>query len=220
MQFDMAQLAPRDRYKLLVSTVVPRPIALVTSLNETGDVNAAPFSFFNVLGSDPPLLALGIGDRNRDTPKDSARNIRRSGEFVVHIVDENIAQSMNICAVDFPRETSEIAAAGLTTLDSTQVKVPRIAQSPVSFECREVQTLEIGRNRVVVGEVLHMHIRDDLIDAEKLYVHTEKLHAVGRMHGAGWYTHTSEIFQIPRMSYEEWLERGDEDTDKENASVL
>lgn len=207
MQFDMAQLAPRDRYKLLVSTVVPRPIALVTSVDETGSVNAAPFSFFNVLGSDPPLLVLGIGDRSRDTPKDSARNIQRSGEFVVHIVDENLVQSMNICAIDFPPETSEIAAAGLSTLNSTQVKVPRIAQAPVSFECREVQTTEIGRNRVVFGEVLHMHIRDDLVDAEKLHVHTEKLRAVGRMHGAGWYTHTTEIFQIPRLSYEEWLER-------------
>jgi flavin reductase (DIM6/NTAB) family NADH-FMN oxidoreductase RutF len=207
MQFDMAQLAPRDRYKLLVSTVVPRPIALVTSIDESGRVNAAPFSFFNVMGSDPPLLVLGIGDRSRDVPKDSARNIRRSGEFVVHIIDDNIAQSMNICAVDFPAEISEIAAAEFSIRDSVQVKVPRIAESPVSFECREVQTIEIGRNRVVFGEVLQMRIRDDLIDAEKLHVHTEKLHAVGRMHGAGWYTHTTEIFQIPRMSYEEWLTR-------------
>jgi flavin reductase (DIM6/NTAB) family NADH-FMN oxidoreductase RutF len=102
---------------------------------------------------------------------------------------------------------SEIAAAGLSTLASTQVKVPRIAESPVSFECHEVQTIEIGRNRVVFGEVLQMHIRDDLIDAEKLHVRTEKLRAVGRMHGAGWYTHTTETFQIPRLSYEEWLER-------------
>ncbi|HEX8237716.1 MAG TPA: flavin reductase family protein [Abditibacteriaceae bacterium] len=207
MQFDMAQLAPRDRYKLLVSTVVPRPIALVTSVDEAGRVNAAPFSFFNVLGSDPPLLVLGIGDRSRDTPKDSAHNIRCSGEFVVNLVDESIAESMNICAVDFPPEISEIEAAGLSTQVSVQVKVPRIAQSPVSFECREVQTMEIGRNRVIFGEVLQMHIRDDLVDAEKLYVHTENLRAVGRMHGAGWYTHTTEIFQIPRLSYEEWLER-------------
>jgi flavin reductase (DIM6/NTAB) family NADH-FMN oxidoreductase RutF len=211
MQFDMAQLAPRDRYKLLVSTIVPRPIALVTSVDEAGHVNAAPFSFFNVLGSDPPLLVLGIGDRSRETPKDSARNIRQSGEFVVNLVDESIAEGMNICAVDFPPGTSEIAAAGLSTHDSKQVKVPRIAESPVSFECREVQTIEIGRNRVIFGQVLQMHIRDDLVDAEKLHIHTEKLRAIGRMHGAGWYTHTNEIFQIPRLSYEEWLERHEPD---------
>jgi flavin reductase (DIM6/NTAB) family NADH-FMN oxidoreductase RutF len=211
MQFDMAQLAPRDRYKLLVSTIVPRPIALVTSVDEAGHVNAAPFSFFNVLGSDPPLLVLGIGDRSRETPKDSARNIRQSGEFVVNLVDESIAEGMNICAVDFPPGTSEIAAAGLSTHDSKQVKVPRIAESPVSFECREVQTIEIGRNRVIFGQVLQMHIRDDLVNAEKLHIHTEKLRAIGRMYGAGWYTHTNEIFQIPRLSYEEWLERHEPD---------
>jgi flavin reductase (DIM6/NTAB) family NADH-FMN oxidoreductase RutF len=217
MQFDMAQLAPRDRYKLLVSTVVPRPIALVTSVDGSRRVNAAPFSFFNVLGSDPPLLGLGIGDRNLDMPKDSARNIRQSLEFVVNLVDESIAGSMNICAVDFPPEMSEIAAAGLNTLPSTRVKAPRIAESPVSFECREVQTIEIGRNRVIFGEVLQMHIRDELIDAENLYVHTEKLRAIGRMHGAGWYTHTTDTFQIPRLSYDEWLERHDENSEKADA---
>jgi flavin reductase (DIM6/NTAB) family NADH-FMN oxidoreductase RutF len=201
----MAQLAPRDRYKLLVSTVVPRPIALVTSLDEAGNVNAAPFSFFNVLGSDPPLMALGIGNRDRETPKDSARNIARSGEFVVNIVDEAIAERMSVCAVDFPPGVSEIEMAGFTTEASTQVQVPRIAQSPVSFECRALQTTEIGRNRVVFGEILQVHIRDDLIDAEKMHVHTEQLHAVGRMHGAGWYTRTTQLFDLPRLSYEEWL---------------
>src|SRR4028119_647196 len=101
MQFDLRELSSRDRYKLLVSVVVPRPIALVTSLNATGHVNAAPFSFFNVMGSDPPLVVLGIGDRSPGAPKDTAHNIRCAGEFVVNIVDEAIAEKMNICAVDF-----------------------------------------------------------------------------------------------------------------------
>jgi flavin reductase (DIM6/NTAB) family NADH-FMN oxidoreductase RutF len=184
---------------------VPRPIALVTSLDEAANVNAAPFSFFNVLGSDPPLLALGIGNRDRDTPKDSARNIARRGEFVVNMVDEAIAEGMAVCAVDFPPGVSEVDMSGLTTEASTQVQVPRIAQSPVSFECRELQTIEIGRNRVIFGAVLELHIRDDLIDVEKLYVRTEQLHAVGRMHGAGWYTRTDDLFELPRLSYEEWL---------------
>ncbi len=212
MQFDMTQLAARDRYKLLTGVVVPRPIALVTSLDEAGRVNAAPFSFFNIVGSDPPLVVLGIGNRSENEPKDTARNIRHSGEFVVNIVDEDIAQAMNVCAVDFPSGLSEIEAARLHTEPSLQVRAPRIRESPVGLECREVQTLEIGRNRVILGEVLQLYIRDDLIDIEKLYVRTEQLHAVGRMHGAGGYTNTRGFFQMPRLSYEEWQAAAEQQT--------
>lgn len=207
MQFDMTQLAARDRYKLLVSTVVPRPIALVTSRDEAGRVNAAPFSFFNVVGSDPPLVVLGVGNRSQDEPKDTARNIRLTGEFGVNLVDENIAHAMNICAVDFPPGVSELEAANLHTEPSAQVQVPRISESPVGLECRAVQTIEIGRNRVILGEVLQLYIRDDLIDTQKLHVRTEQLHAIGRMHGAGGYTDTRGLFQMPRLSYEEWQAR-------------
>jgi flavin reductase (DIM6/NTAB) family NADH-FMN oxidoreductase RutF len=204
MQFDLTRMAARDRYKLLTGVVVPRPIALVTSLDGAGRVNAAPFSFFNIVGSDPPLVVLGVGNRSVDEPKDTARNIRHSGEFVVNLVDENIAPAMNICAVDFPPGLSEIEAAKLHTEPSLQVRVPRIRESPVSLECREAQTLEIGRNRVILGEVLQLYIRDDLVDTEKLYVRTEELHAIGRMHGAGGYTNTRGLFQMLRLSYEEW----------------
>lgn len=204
MHFDLRQLAARDRYKLLTGVVVPRPIALVTSLNEAGQVNAAPFSFFNMMGSDPPIMALAPGDRPEGEPKDTARNIRQGGEFVVNIVDENIVEAMNICATDFPPGVDELAAAGLTSQSSNQIKVPRIAESPVNLECREVMTLAIGRNRIVLGEVLHLHIRDDLVDAEKFYVHAEKMHAVGRMHGGGGYTRTRDLFQIERLDFEEW----------------
>ena len=211
MQFDFSQLTPRDRYKLLVSTVVPRPIALVTSMNESGLVNAAPFSFFNVMGSDPAMIVIAPGNYDAQTPKDTARNIRSRGEFAVHIVDENLALAMNICAIDFPPGESEIAAAKLDLLPCEKIGVPRIAQSPVSLECREIQTLEIGRNRVVFGEVLAMHVCDDLVDVEKFYVHTEAMHAVGRMHGAGGYCTTRDMFQIPRISYEEWRAQNNND---------
>lgn len=204
MHIDFGTLSPRDRYKLLVSTVVPRPIALVTSLSADGQLNAAPFSFFNAMGSDPPLLAINIGDREPNVPKDTAQNIHQTREYVVNIVDEAMAEKMNICAVDFPHGMSEVTAAGFTTIPSVGVKPPRLAESPINFECREHSTLEIGRNRIVIGEVLHFHIRDDLIDREKLYVHTEQLHAIGRMHGAGWYARTTDLFQMPRISYEEW----------------
>lgn len=204
MEFDLRQLAPHDRYKLLVSVVVPRPIALVTSLDEAGRINAAPFSFFNLMGSDPPIVALGPGDVRPGEPKDTARNIRCGGEFVVNIVDEALAAPMNICAVNFPPGVDELAAAGLTPLPGLQVRVPRIAQSPASLECREHSTLCIGCNRIVLGEVLHLHIRDDLVDAERLHVDGQKLRAIGRMHGGAWYARTSDLFQMPRLSYEEW----------------
>ncbi|HEX8834253.1 MAG TPA: flavin reductase family protein, partial [Abditibacteriaceae bacterium] len=199
-------LPARDRYKLLISVVVPRPIALVTSLDENGVLNAAPFSFFNVVGSDPALVILGVGDRAPHTPKDTAHNIASTGEFVVNLVDENLAEQMNICSIDFPAGISEVEAAKLETAPSTQIKTPRLLASPVSLECRQHTRLEIGRNRLIIGEVMQLHIRDELIDEEKLYVRTEAMHAVGRMHGGGWYTKTDDQFLIPRQSYEEWRE--------------
>jgi flavin reductase (DIM6/NTAB) family NADH-FMN oxidoreductase RutF len=205
MLFDLQVLAPRDRYKLLVSVVVPRPIALVTTLDEEGRVNAAPFSFFNVLGSDPPIVALGPGDRSgAGQPKDTARNIRERGEFVVNIVDEALAPAMNICAVDFPPGVDELVAAGLSPMPSVAVKPPRIAQSPVSLECREHLTISIGRNRIVLGEVLRLHIRDDLVDVEKMHVATERLLPIARMHGGSWYARSGDLFSMPRLSFEEW----------------
>ena len=204
MHFDLQVLAPRDRYKLLVSVVVPRPIALVTTLDELGRVNAAPYSFFNILGSDPPVVALGPGDSASNEPKDTARNIRAQGEFVVNIVDEALAPAMNICAVPFPPGVDELAQAGLSSVPSLSVKPPRIFESPVSLECREHSTICIGRNRIVLGTVVHLHIRDDLVDLEKMHVRTERLGAIGRMHGPGWYARTGDLFAMPRLSHEEW----------------
>jgi flavin reductase (DIM6/NTAB) family NADH-FMN oxidoreductase RutF len=207
MQFDFRQLAPRDCYKLLVSVVVPRPIALVTSLSPEGHLNAAPFSFFNVMGGDPPVVVLGVGDRSAGEAKDTAHNIRSAGEFVINIVDEAMAEAMNICAIDFPPDVDELVAAGLSTASSIQVRTPHIAESPVNLECREISTIEIGRNRIILGEVLHLHIRDDLIDPANLHVRTENIGAIARLHGAGWYARTTDLFQMPRLTYEEWQQK-------------
>lgn len=204
MNFEMKNLAPRDRYKLLVSSVVPRPIALVTSLNENGVVNAAPFSYFNVMGSEPPIIAFAPG-----ASKDTARNIAANGEWVVNLVDEDLAAAMNICATDFPPEISEIAVAQLATVPSLQVLAPRIMAAPVSLECKHHTTLQIGRNHVVIGEVVQLHIRDEFIDAEKMHVRAEKMRLIGRMHGGGWYAKTSDLFEIPRISYEKWQAQND-----------
>jgi flavin reductase (DIM6/NTAB) family NADH-FMN oxidoreductase RutF len=204
MHFDLRQLDETARYKLLTAVILPRPIALVTSLDSNGQVNAAPFSFFNYLGSDPPIIAVAPGDRADGSPKDTARNIRERGDFVVNIVTEPIAQAMNICAIDFPPGTDELKAAGFTTLPSTQIAPPRIAESPVNLECREHTTLHIGSNRVIIAEVLHFHIRDEFLDAENLYVQTEQLQVIARMHGRGWYARTSDLFDMPRQTFEQW----------------
>ncbi|MCH8961160.1 MAG: flavin reductase family protein [Bacteroidetes bacterium] len=207
MDFDLNQLAPGDRFKLLISVVVPRPIAFTTTLDAEGRINAAPFSFFNLMGNDPPIVVLAPGDRPDGAPKDTALNIRATQAFVVNIVDEALAEAMNIAATAFPPGTNELGEAGLTTLPSVQVAVPRIAEAPVSLECREVMTLQLGRTRIVLGEVLHLHLRDDLLDLERMRVHTDRLRAVGRMHGGGWYTRTTDLFQLPRLSVEAWREK-------------
>ena len=214
MHLDFSILSQPNRYKLLASLIVPRPIALVTSLNSSGSVNAAPFSFFNCMGSDPALIFLSI--RARDAAphttldiKDTSLNIATSKEFVVNLVDEDLVQAMNICAVDFPSEESEIAAAKLELAPSKIIRTPRIAASPASFECREHSRLEIGANRILIGEVVGLNIRDELLNLEKFHVDTAALHLVGRMGGAGGYTRTRDAFEIPRMTYEEWLKEND-----------
>lgn len=206
MHFDLAAIAETDAYKLLVSTVVPRPIALATTVDPAGRVNAAPFSFFNAVSSRPPVVVLGInGDGPQGGYKDTEDNIRETGEFVVNLVDEALAERMNICAVDFPSEMGELDMAGLTPVASAEVKPPRIAEAPVSFECKRITGLSLGGNSTMeVGRVIHIHIRDDLVDPAKFYVQTDKMRLVGRMHGRGWYARTSDLFLMDRISYGEW----------------
>ena len=197
LRFEMSRLAPRDRYKLLSGVVVPRPIAWITSIGSDGGVNAAPFSFFNVMGSDPPVVVIGIGDREGEA-KDTARNIAATREFVVNLVDERTVAAMNESAGDYPYGVDELARAGLTPVPSSSVRPPRIGESPAHLECREVSTMTLGRTRIVVGEVIEMHIREDLVDRDKLRIHGERLHAIGRMHGRGWYARTRDLFELVR----------------------
>jgi flavin reductase (DIM6/NTAB) family NADH-FMN oxidoreductase RutF len=182
----------------------------VTTVDGGGRVNAAPFSFFNAVSSVPPVVVLGIGPGDpgldgSDGWKDTERNIRDSGEFVVNLVDEALARRMNICAVDFPADTGELDCAGLTALPSAGVVAPRIAEAPVSFECRRITGLSLGpRSTLEVGRVVHIHIRDDLVDSAKMHVHTEKMRLIGRMHGRGWYAKTSDLFLMDRLTPENW----------------
>jgi len=197
LNFDSKELAGRA-YPILASLVTPRPIALVTTISADGKVNAAPFSFFNLLGANPPIVAFAPGDRDSGVPKDTALNVRATHEFVVNLVDEAIAEKMNLCAATLPYGENELSHAGLTTAPSMVVKPPRIAEAPASLECVEWGTLQIGGNRVVIGLIKRVHLRDELFDAEKKRVRTEKLLTIGRMASPHWYCKTTERFEMIR----------------------
>jgi flavin reductase (DIM6/NTAB) family NADH-FMN oxidoreductase RutF len=167
-------------------------------MSPDGKVNAAPFSFFNLLGASPPILAVAPGDRDDGTPKDTARNIRLTHEFVVNLVDESIAEAMNQCAASLPYGENELLSAGLHGAPSTTVKPPRILESPASLECKEWGTLQIGDNRVVIGLVVRVHLREELFDVETKRVRSEKLFLIGRMASPNWYCRTRDRFEMIR----------------------
>jgi flavin reductase (DIM6/NTAB) family NADH-FMN oxidoreductase RutF len=150
---------------------------------------------------------LGVTNRpGTAVPKDTAANIRRTGEFVVNVVTEDLLRQMNICATDFPAEVDELDMAGLGTAPSSLVKVPRIREAHAALECVEHTTLEIGRSRIILGRVVAMYVEDRFIDPTGPYVKAEELHAIGRMNGLGSYVRTRDAFvQEPRISYEDWL---------------
>jgi len=210
MDIDFSELSDKDRYKLLVGAVVPRPIALVSTRGLDGRLNIAPFSFFNAISDVPPAVAVGVNASSNVFIKDTARNIRETGEFTVNLVSEEIASKMNLCGAEIPSDIDEFSFADLTEVPGVKIKAPRVAESPISLECRRIVNVEIGLGRnVVIGEVLHMSIRDDLINAERLYVLGEKVGLVGRMHGLGWYARTSDLFDMPRVSDREVAARLD-----------
>jgi flavin reductase (DIM6/NTAB) family NADH-FMN oxidoreductase RutF len=201
-----AEIGPHERYKLLCATIVPRPIALVTTLDSAGIVNAAPFSFFNVFSEEPALVVLGLQHKPDRDRKDTTRNIAETGTFVVNLVDEALAEAMNVCAIDFPPGTSEIDAAGLSLAPGQDVPVPHIADAPFAFECRRTASLAFGPDReILIGEVLRLHARDGLLDLARLRVSTEQYKPVGRLFGSS-YSRQSERFDLVKQSYPEWLD--------------
>lgn len=203
MQFDMEQLSADKRYKLLTATVTPRPIAWVTSQSADGVVNAAPFSFFNVMGHEPPTVTLGLLRKADGGYKDTAANIMATGEFVINLVSEAMAESMNETCTNAPPEVDELQLAGLSAVPSLAVKPPRIAGCPVSFECRSLSSIVTGPCQViVVATVLRAHIEDEfLLDAERCHIDTPALKLVSRMHGSGWYARSTDLFQLNRPIY-------------------
>jgi flavin reductase (DIM6/NTAB) family NADH-FMN oxidoreductase RutF len=212
MTFDLENSASEVAYKLLTGLCAPRPIALITSMSRSGSLNAAPFSAYNYLCTDPPIVAVGVNNRATPEliPKDTARNIRATGEFVVNIVTEDIAEQMNLCAAECPEEINELEIASFTAVPSVRIKVPRIGEAHAALECREHATIEIGRSRVILGRVVSIYVEDRYVDPKGPYINAHELHSIGRMNGRGNYVRTRDaFFTIPRVSYEQILNRKD-----------
>lgn len=203
MQIDPSQHTHSENYKLLTNLVVPRPIAWVSTVDEVGMVNLAPFSFFNAVSGEPLYLVISIG-MNDVGMKDTLRNILDSGEFVVNMVTEDLFVAMNISAANFPAEESELLAAGLKPAPSVRVKPPRVASSQASMECKLHSTVKLGDNTLVIGKVVMFHVADHLMGE---HMHINGFTPIGRLGSPSGYCRTTDRFDVPRMTYADWLGR-------------
>lgn len=192
---DFTTLGEYERYKLMASLIVPRPIALVTTVDPSGAVNAAPFSMFCMLGEEPPLVLISLNRTGDHGRRDTARNIDATGEFVVHMVDEPIAEAADRCGDSLPHGVSELAAVGLATRPSRAVSPPTIAEAPVAFECVLHEKLQTTSREVFLGRIVSLHTRDDLIDTEAWRVRLTDYAPVARF-GASFYTTTRDRFTL------------------------
>jgi flavin reductase (DIM6/NTAB) family NADH-FMN oxidoreductase RutF len=191
---DPKQVKPTDMYKFLIGIVVPRPIAFVSTVSASGQFNLAPFSFFNALSSEPPLVGIAITDRT-DDPKDTLRNVRETNEFVINVVSEDLLERMVQTSGEWPRETDEFAVSGLTPIPALRVRAPRVAESPAHLECRLHREISLGNCIFVVGEVLLAEVHDRALTDGR--VDPTKLRAVGRLGGDG-YSRLGEVVRVPR----------------------
>ena len=184
MEFVLKDIPVAERYKFLTAVVIPRPVALVTSRSEAGLHNAAPFSFFNLFSEEPAIVVLGFSARPDNSTKDTLRNIRKTEQFVVNMVDRRIIDAMHICSSDVPSDESEIDYAGVSLLPSRMVDVQRIAELPASLECRLFQLTNLTHRRtLVVGEVLCVHVLDEILDPATKRIIPEQYSPIARLYG-------------------------------------
>ena len=190
-------------YYSLTSVIIPRPIAFISTISESGNLNLAPFSFFNAIASNPPTVAISIARNTPSKRKDTLANIEATREFVINIVVESITEAMNNTAAEDPEDIDEFEIAGLTPAPSTMIKPPRVLESPVNLECRLNQIITIGQGEtesgLVLAEVIAMHLDDEIITDNR--VDSRKLKAVGRL-GGSEYSHTDGIFTLARPTYD------------------
>ena len=205
MQFDPTVIDSAAMYKLLIGSVVPRPIAWVSSVDADGVRNLAPFSYFMAITHDPPTVAFSSGPRGADVgggvrgKKDTLHNVEVTREFVVNVVDDALAEAMNVTSGDYAADVDEFTKAGLEAASSVKVRAPRVAAAPVSMECRLAQIVPVGNlpHHLIVGEIVHMHVRDDVYDPATGRLDMHRLKPVGRLAGH-LYTHVHDIFEMKR----------------------
>jgi len=202
MHIDPSEHSTADAYKLLTNLVVPRPIAWVSSQTPGGVVNLAPFSFFNAVGSKPLYVIVSVGQNEGGAPKDTARNIAASGEFVVNMVTEELFAAMNISAADFPADCSELELAGLHTAPSRRIATPRVAEAQVSLECKLHSAQPLGTYTLFIGEVVMFHVADRLLGPR---LHINDFAPLGRLGSPSVYCRTNDRFDIARITYAQWL---------------
>lgn len=208
MVFDFDKMTATQVFEFLTGTVVPRPIALVTTLSLNGISNTAPYSFF--MGIAPPVLALTVLPAPDGRMKDTGRNIRETREFVVNLVSEDIAEAMNVTCIDAPPEIDEMRIAGLTGISSTKVSPPRLAASPVAFECQLYEEVALSTNQfIAIGRIVAAHVSDAfVIDASKHAFDTPRFKLIGAMHAAKWYARTTDRFAMDRSTWDDWTKQG------------
>lgn len=201
MELSIHTLARQEKYKLLIGCIVPRPIAWVTTMSEDGIVNAAPFSYFNVASIEPMMVSVAVMRKPDGTPKDTARNIAQSGQFVVNMVDEYNVDAVNQTSADYPAQVSEVEDLGLTTMPSAAIQVPRLAASRIHFECKLHQIVELGTpttSDLIIGEVVHVHVADELYQAGRIDI--AAFAPVSRLAGNS-YAKIGELFDRSRPTY-------------------
>ncbi len=200
MLINTDQVPPLESYHALIGLVTPRPIAWVTTIDAEGRINLAPFSFFNVFGSNPPVVVFSPGLKRDGTKKDTLRNVEEIGEFVVHVAIADLIEQVNLSSKELPHGESEVDLTGLSLMPSTRVRPPRLREAPASLECRVRQVVPVGNGpgsaNLIIGEVLTIHIADELLDSAGR-VDPHKLRTVGRL-GGDYYCHTSDLFTMKR----------------------
>lgn len=199
MRFEMKELDAKEKYRILTSSIVPRPIAWVSSINQKNIPNLAPFSYFTGVSIEPPLLLFAVERRNQEK-KDTLRNIEQTNEFVIHLVTEETVAQMNITSKDFAPGVNEIEEAGLTMVPSSAVRPPSVKEAPIRLECRLKEIIDIGSSphSLIIGEVIIIMVDDKVLVEGRIQM--ENLKAVGRM-GGEWYTKTIHSFALPRLDW-------------------